>query len=271
MKKRQMKIIDGSPTAGNQILDTNQLAKFLGVSEVTVYRKRKEGLPHYKEGRKCYHLKDKVLRWFDDNQGGDIKMTTKMKLNIKQIKHLYLDKDMTAEEIAVYLEVSKTTILDRLNKMGITKPIGHANKTHGMKGTRLYRVWHGMKNRCLNSNLSEHYRYGGRGIEICDSWLNFENFMEWAHNNGYRDDLEIDRIDNDGNYEPKNCRFVTAKVNMNNRSVNRMITINNRTQTLTQWADEYNLSHETLAYRIKKGWPEDRLLKPTRIYKKRGK
>lgn len=254
----------------NEILDTNQLSIFLGLSEATIYRKRKEGLPHYKDNKKCYYLKNEALEWFRDNQENNIRMTTEIKLDIDHIKELYVKQNMSSREIGKLLGVSKPTILDRLNKIGVTRPaVNLTNTTHGMKNTRLYRVWHGIKTRCLNSNDTSYSRYGGRGIEICDSWIDFENFMEWALKNGYSDDLEIDRIDNDGNYEPNNCRFTTIKENQNNKSTNRLITINNRTQTLTQWADEYGLSHEILSYRIKKRWSEEKLLMKTRSYRKR--
>ena len=79
-----------------------------------------------------------------------------------------------------------------------------------------------MKTRCYNPNEPGYHRYGGRGISICDEWLNsFETFQKWALSHGYRNDLSIDRINNDGNYEPSNCRWATAKEQANNRSTNK--------------------------------------------------
>lgn len=89
---------------------------------------------------------------------------------------------------------------------------------HGLSGHPLYGVWHGMKSRCNNSNNYNWKHYGKRGIDICDQWSNnLIAFVEWALANGWKKGLQIDRKDNNGNYNPDNCRFVTAKVNMNNK------------------------------------------------------
>lgn len=92
------------------------------------------------------------------------------------------------------------------------------NKKHGLKDHNLYRKFYGMKTRCYNAK-DEHYKdYGGRGIRICDEWLNdFQSFYDWAMANGWQQGLDIDRINNDGNYEPSNCHFVTTLVNNHNR------------------------------------------------------
>lgn len=82
----------------------------------------------------------------------------------------------------------------------------------------LYSRWEGIKRRCYNKNFSQYRDYGGRGIKVCEEWLyDFEAFYYWSINNGFKPELEIDRINNDGNYEPSNCRWVTHKENMNNR------------------------------------------------------
>lgn len=97
-----------------------------------------------------------------------------------------------------------------------------ANTTHGKRKTRLYRIWNDMKNRCYRKIYHAFHHYGGRGITICDEWLHdFQAFYDWAMANGYRDDLSIDRIDANGNYDPSNCRWVTmAEQNKNKRAEN---------------------------------------------------
>lgn len=115
---------------------------------------------------------------------------------------------------------------------------------HKVGGTRLYNIWQGMKARCYNPNNVRYDRYGGRGIVICDEWLNdYIKFYEWSMENGYSDELTIDRIDVDGNYEPSNCRWADNKQQANNRKSNINITIGNATKTLNEWCEIFELPY----------------------------
>lgn len=118
------------------------------------------------------------------------------------------------------------------------------------KRERLYSTYSKMKQRCYNKNNKDYNYYGGRGILICDEWLDKENgyeiFREWSLNNGYTDDLTIDRIDVNGNYKPSNCRWVDMKTQMNNTRQNHMITYNGKTQSLTMWSEELDIPYSTL-------------------------
>ena len=138
-----------------------------------------------------------------------------------------------------------------------------ANHTkHSGKGTRLYRIWGNMKTRCYNPNSDAYHNYGARGIKICDEWLNdFKNFYDWAINNGYKDNLTIDRIDVNGNYEPTNCRWCTDKEQCNNTRKNRYITYKNITHTISEWAEIRGIARDTLRNRIvKHHWSIERAL-----------
>ena len=137
-----------------------------------------------------------------------------------------------------------------------------ANHSHKMSGTRIYETWQDMKRRCYNKQNARYDRYGGRGITVCDEWLNnFQSFYDWAISNGYSDDLTIDRIDNDGNYEPSNCRWSTGKERWNNRSSNTNITMGNGTKSLMCWCEIFNVDYKKVYARYKRNGYEgiDRL------------
>ena len=113
-------------------------------------------------------------------------------------------------------------------KIGDTKSCGcykkrrnkESNETHGLVGHKLYKIWANIKDRTLNSNCKYYNNYGGRGITICDEWKNdFLAFYNWAMSNGYSDELSIDRIDNDGGYSPKNCRWTTKTIQQRNQRI----------------------------------------------------
>ena len=135
-------------------------------------------------------------------------------------------------------------------------------KTHGMYNTRLYDIWVNMKQRCFNPNDQAYQNYGGRGIAVCDEWKDdFQAFYDWSVSNGYQDGLSIDRINNDGNYSPENCRWTDRNVQNRNRRNNHKITYNGVTKTVVEWAEEKNIPYELLLNRLNKlGWSVERAL-----------
>lgn len=128
-------------------------------------------------------------------------------------------------------------------------------KKHKMSHSRLYRIWNAMKERCLCETNPNYGNYGGRGISVCSKWEdNFQAFYDWAMSNGYNDNLTLDRVDVNGNYEPSNCRWSTRKEQNFNKRNNRLLTYNGKTQTLQQWSDEIGMEYTTILYRIEHGW-----------------
>lgn len=120
---------------------------------------------------------------------------------------------------------------------------------------RLYHIWIGMKSRCHNPNDTAFHNYGAKNIEVCKEWRhNYEAFHNWSLENGYNDTLTIDRINNAEGYTPNNCRWVTFKEQANNTSKNHLLTFKGKTQTLTQWAEELNLTTSAIIARLNRGW-----------------
>jgi hypothetical protein len=119
--------------------------------------------------------------------------------------------------------------------------------SHKQSGTRLYQIWVGLKGRCQNENNARYSNYGGRGISVCEEWnKSFQAFYDWSLENGYDETLTIDRIDNDGNYAPANCRWATIEEQCNNRRTNVVIKIGNAEKTLTQWCDIFEVDYKTI-------------------------
>lgn len=137
--------------------------------------------------------------------------------------------------------------------------ISIAKTRHGMSHTKVHNAWTAMLGRCLNPNNSRWGAYGGRGISVCNRWKTFENFyLDMGDPPSPRH--QIDRINNDGNYEPGNCRWATVKMNCNNHRRNVVIEYQGQRKTLTQWAEFLGIKVGTLWQRLRNGWTYERAL-----------
>lgn len=133
---------------------------------------------------------------------------------------------------------------------------------HGKHDTRIYRIWKGMLTRCYNTNHHTYANYGKRGIAVCDEWKdNFQAFYDWSMENGYTNDLSIDRIDYNKGYTPDNCRWTTTTEQANNTRKNHYITYDGKTQTMAEWAKELGIPYTLLRDRVcKLGWSIDEVI-----------
>lgn len=227
------------------ILDYKTIAKNLNRTEVSI-------------SKKCNSLG--ITKRKQPPQIGDV-------INGWEIISMYTRK--VGSQNITYAKV-KSTINDKVGKYRLTQltkgnigwpdrrrpDVSHKNYKHGLTNTKLYSVWSGMKNRCLNKKQSSYKNYGGRGIKFCDEWLDFMNFYNWAINNGYKEDLQLDRIDNDGDYCPENCRWVSQRFQINNRRVSVNIVAFGETKNASDWAldSRCQCSYSALTYRVKNGW-----------------
>lgn len=168
---------------------------------------------------------------------------------------------------------------DTLNKKDCIRSCGcigvqklkEMSTKHNQSRTRLYKIWASMKVRCNRKTAINYYLYGGRGIKVCNEWANdFEKFREWSLANGYADDLTIDRINTNGDYEPLNCRWVTYKEQANNRRNNTLITYNNETHTMREWGRITGVGGDNIYNRLQDGWSIEKALTiPVKHYRKR--
>lgn len=147
------------------------------------------------------------------------------------------------------------------------KWIAEKSTTHGMSKTRLYTTWAGMKERCLNPNDDCYNRYGGRGITVCDEWINsFENFRDWAYSSGYDDnstarEQSIDRIDPNGNYCPENCRWVDFYTQQKNKENTWYINVNGEKITILDFCRAHNISTPTtVKNQVDKGYTPEEII-----------
>lgn len=130
---------------------------------------------------------------------------------------------------------------------------------HGHRNSPEYYVWRGIRSRCNNPRTPNYHRYGGRGISVAEEWNDFSNFLRDVGNRP-GPDYSLDRINNDGNYEPGNVRWTTRVVQCRNTSCNRRLTFKGIEMTVSEWAEATGLGRTTIHYRIKAGWEVEKIL-----------
>lgn len=141
-------------------------------------------------------------------------------------------------------------------KRGNTQSCGCTKykRTHGQTHTKMYQVWRNMKYRCNNVKAPNYNDYGGRGIKVCNDWSNdFSKFKEWADKNGYKEGLTLDRINNNGNYEPENCRWVTVKTQNINRRNTIYVNYKGKKCTLLDVEKDTGIPYNILKHRVYRG------------------
>lgn len=137
---------------------------------------------------------------------------------------------------------------------------------HKKNASRLYTIWSNMRVRCNTPSNKSYASYGGRGIRVCPEWSEYKNFRDWAIAHGYQENLSLDRINNNGNYEPLNCRWATQSEQMRNTRKNHLLEFNGQTKTIAEWAEITGIEYHTLKNRINRyGFSvEDALTTPVR-------
>lgn len=124
---------------------------------------------------------------------------------------------------------------------------------HKLSNTNLWYVYYGIMHRCYNAEDTHYENYGGRGIILCEEWKqSFDNFAQWALGSGYKQGLQIDRIDNDGNYEPSNCRWIDAKSNCRNRGSNVLVEYEGRLVTIAELSEILNKPYKEVYYKYRR-------------------
>lgn len=135
------------------------------------------------------------------------------------------------------------------------------NTKHNKSYSRIYFIWQSMKDRCYNKHNKNYKNYGQRKIKVCNEWKkDFMNFYNWSINNGYKNDLTIDRIDVNGNYEPSNCRWATIKQQQNNKRNNHILHYKNEEHNITEWALLLGINRSNIYNRLRRGWTIEKAL-----------
>lgn len=168
--------------------------------------------------------------------------------------------DCGGEKITTYSNLSTNNTmscgcLHREMLIERNKKTGKWNGASGNEDTKsLYSVWSAMRIRCTNESSWAYKWYGAKGVKVCEDWSeDFSNFSDWAFDNGYAIGLTIDRVDSNGNYEPSNCRWVTMKIQANNKSNNKLLEYKGEVKTLAQWCEELKLNYDKTKSRLNAG------------------
>lgn len=133
--------------------------------------------------------------------------------------------------------------------------------THNKSNTPIYKIWSLMKSRCYSPHNNRYYRYGARGIKVCDEWHIFENFYDWAIHNGYEEGLSIERRDNDGDYEPSNCCWIKRSEQGKNKSNNVWISYKGEKHNASEFGRMMGVSRTVVCNRAKRGMTGDEMAK----------
>ena len=141
--------------------------------------------------------------------------------------------------------------------------------THQLSDKRIYNIYYAIKERCYNHKTKCYERYGGRGIRMCEEWLNdFQAFYDWSVANGYKEEIlpnginkwTIDRIDTNGNYEPSNCRWITVKEQSRNTRKNKIVEFNGESYTIAEWSEKLGIPYSRIYNRLDNGWSVEKAL-----------
>jgi hypothetical protein len=156
-----------------------------------------------------------------------------------------------------FLALRQNIISGHTKSCGCRKPPGY----HGLQGTPIHNTWDSMIQRCCNPKNRHFSNYGARRISVCDEWRDFVAFYNWSMGHGWATGLELDRKENNGNYEPENCQWVTHTANNRNKRTNRPVTYRNQTKLIVEWSELTGLRYKTLQYRINNPeWSVERAL-----------
>lgn len=202
------------------------------------------------------------------------------KLTAIKLDHIKKEKHGTRHFWLFKCECGKECIINKQYAIsGHTKSCGcsksemitNALLTHNLSKSRIYITYHSMIARCYKETVQAYKNYGKRGIKVYDEWKNdFMAFYNWAMANGYKDDLTLDRINVNGNYEPDNCRWITKGEQTRNTRHNRNVTFRGKTHCVSEWAEIYKIDKRLLGQRLNAGWSFTRAVKtPASEYKQR--